>query len=158
MKLFLKLLTASAIIALSVPYAAAINQQITPNLCWAACLEDVLNQARVPVSQGQLLMQFGNRPMQIAQVAAVLQGFGRRAWVGGTPQSPQELYGALATGWKLIAYVNPMGSTVGHFVVVEGADPNGALIVADPLTGATRPMSPTALFQAYHWMATVVVG
>ena len=51
-----------------------------------------------------------------------------------------------------------MGGTVGHFVVVEGADPSGALIVADPLTGASTPMSPAALFQAYHWLATVVVG
>jgi hypothetical protein len=157
-KLLLHLVALCVITITPLQTGNAINQQLTPSLCWAACIEDVLFQAQTPVTQMDLLARFGNRPMQIGQVAMILQACGRRAWVGGTPQSPQELYRALASGWKLIAFVNPMGGAVGHFVVVEGALPNGALVVADPLTGSTNAIPPAALFQLYHWFATVVVG
>src|SRR5256885_13149698 len=101
-QLLLQLVALCVITVTPLQTANAINQQLTPSLCWAACIEDVLFQAQTPVTQMALLARFGNRPMQIADVATILQACGRKAWVGGTPQSPQELYYALASGWKLI--------------------------------------------------------
>ena len=61
-----------------------------------------------------------------------MRSYGFRAWQAGRPGSPQELYGSLHEGWKLIAFVRPSNGAVGHFIVLQGVDSrSGGIIVSD---------------------------
>ena len=143
--------------------ALAIRPQEQDNWCWAACIQACMEQADRPVSQpaivGRLTGWVANRPATSAEVAAILQSYGFRAWQAGRPGTVQELYGSLAGGWKLIAFVRPTNGPVGHFIVVEGIEPvYGGIIVSDPWTGVTQPIMPAVLYQMWRWGDSVVVG
>lgn len=159
--LILSLLLAVLILISAAP-VNAIQQQRTMNWCWAASVQDVTAQAGVFQSQEQIAARLDgwprDRPAYIGELVMLLQSYGLRAWQAGRPGSPQELYGSLMAGWKLIAFVRPSNGPVGHYIVLQGVDPMGNIIVSDPATGMTYPNSPQQLYFAWRWSDAVVVG
>lgn len=143
--------------------SGAIEFQQAPNWCWASSIQDVMASAGNYRSQFQIAQQLDgwprNRPAYIGEVVGLLQSFGFRAWQAGRPGSPQELYGTLTSGWKLIAFVRPSNGPVGHYIVLQGIDPaTGGIIVSDPANGATYLNSMMQLYQSWRWDDSIVVG
>ena len=120
-------------------------------------------QAGVYQSQAQIAARLDgwprNRPAYTQELVMLLQSYGFRSWQAGRPGSPQELYGTLRDGWKLIAFVRPSNGAVGHFIVLQGIDPRtGGIIVSDPWTGATQLNSLQQLYYGWRWGDSVIVG
>lgn len=142
--------------------AFAIEQQQAINWCWAASIQDVAAQAGIYQTQTQVAMRLDgwprDRPAFISEVVTLARSYGLRAWQAGRPGNPQELYGSLMSGWKLIAFAHPSAGPVGHYIVLEGVDTAGNILVGDPATGITSPYSPAALYLAWHWSDSIVVG
>ena len=144
------------VVLLSSSLAQAIERQKAMNWCWAASVQDVMAQAGRYTSQEEIAARLDgwprDRPAFIGELVALLNSYGFRAWQAGRPGSPQELFNTLVTGWKLIAFVRPSGGAVGHYIVLQGIDPNtGGVIVSDPWTGATYLNSLSAL----RWLEMV---
>lgn len=103
--------------------SSAIERQQDQNWCWAASVQDVLAQAGVYQSQAQIAARLDgwpqDRPAYAQELVLLLRSYGFRAWQAGRPGSPQELYGTLNGGWKLIAFVRPSNGAVGHFIVLQ---------------------------------------
>lgn len=154
------------IIALTLMFssmASAIEKQEQDNWCWAACIQSCMAQAGRPVSQFEIVARLtgwvANRPATIEEVVAILRSYGFRAWKAGRPGTPQELYGSLATGWKLIAFVRPTDGPIGHFIVLESIEPQyGGIYVSDPWGPTTQPILPAVLYQGWRWGDSIVVG
>lgn len=142
--------------------AGAIERQWADNWCWASSIQDVLFQAGVPQSQIQVAARLDgwpqNRPARIDEVVALLRSYGLRAWQAGRLGNTNELYNTLATGWKMIAFVRPSNGTVGHYIVLQGFDQFGNIIVSDPWTGDTNAQLPQALYLAWRWSDSIIVG
>lgn len=142
----------------------AIRIQEQSNWCWASSIQDVLYQARGQTySQSQIVSILTgwpqNRPAYAQEVVNVLRYLGLRSWVVNRPASPQELFNTLRSGWKLIAFVRPSNGPVGHFIVLQGFNPqNRSIIVSDPYTGRTYANSLNQLYYNWRWGASVVVG
>lgn len=151
------------LLCLALTNANAIQRQRGMNWCWAACIQDLIYQAGGKISQAQIAATLDgwprDRPAYIHELVNLLQYYKFRAWQAGRPGSPQELYGSLSSGWKLIAFVRPSNGPVGHYIVLQGIDPRtGAIIVSDPATGVTYTNSPQQLYYAWRWADSVVVG
>lgn len=148
---------------LASPWAGAIQRQLAMNWCWAASIQDVMAQGGRYQSQQQIAARLDgwprDRPAYVGELVALLDSYGFRAWQAGRPGSPQELFGVLNSGWKLIAFVHPSGGPVGHFIVLQGIDPQtGAVLVSDPATGATYFNSLAQLYAGWRWSDAVIVG
>ncbi|SEA80415.1 papain-like cysteine protease family protein [Marinobacterium iners] len=143
--------------------ASAIERQQAQNWCWAASVQDVMAQAGFYQTQPQIAARLDgwprDRPAYTQELVLLLRSYGFRAWQAGRPGSPQELYGSLSSGWKLIAFVRPSNGAVGHFIVLQGIDPiSRGIIVSDPWTGQTYVNSLQQLYQGWRWGDSVVVG
>lgn len=143
--------------------AHAIEQQRAQNWCWASSVQDVMAQAGYYQTQPQIAARLDgwprDRPAYTQELVLLLQSYGFRAWQAGRPGSPQELYGTLSSGWKLIAFVRPSNGMVGHFIVLQGVEPRtGGIIVSDPWTGQTYVNSMQQLYYGWRWGDSVVVG
>jgi len=142
--------------------AQAIERQQAMNWCWVSSVQDVVAQAGIYESQSQVATRLvgwpQNRPATINELVWLIQSYGLRAWQAGRPGSPQELYNTLMSGWKLIAFVRPTNGPVGHYIVLEGIDYYGNIIVSDPATGYTFLNIPQQLYTNWHWSDSVVVG
>lgn len=143
--------------------AAAIEKQMANNWCWAASIQDVVAQAGYYEPQPQVATRLTgsppqNRPASIDEVVWLTRLYGLKAWNAGYPGSPQELYSTLMSGWKLIAFVRPTNGLVGHYIVLQGIDPAGNIIVSDPATGYTFSDTLNQLYYAWHWSDSIVVG
>lgn len=144
--------------------SAQIERQQAINWCWAACIQSVVYQAnRGYLSQAKIAETLSgwpyDRPAYITEVVNLCKYFGLRAWQAGRPGSPQELYSSLASGWKLIAFVRPTNGNIGHFILLQGFDyQTGLIIVSDPATGKTYPMTLNDLYYGWRWVDSVVVG
>lgn len=132
------------------------------NWCWASCIQDVLAQAGVHQSQAQISARLDgwpkDRPAYINELVALLRSYGFRSWQAGRPGSPQELYATLTSGWKLIAFARPSNGPVGHYIVLQGIDPSGGIIVSDPANGTTFVSPLQQLYFGWRWGDSVVVG
>jgi hypothetical protein len=142
--------------------ACAIERQQAMNWCWAASVQDVAAQAGYYESQAQVASRLTgwpqDRPAYINEVVKLVQSYGLKAWQAGRPGNPQELYNTLMTGWKIIAFVKPMNGPVGHYIVLQGVDYFGNIIVSDPANGCTFPNTPVQLYNAWNWQDSVIVG
>lgn len=150
----------SSVLTLS---ALAIERQQAQNWCWAASVQDVMAQAGFYQTQSQIAARLDgwprDRPAYTQELASLLNSYGFRAWQAGRPGSPQELYGSLLLGWKLIAFVRPSSGAVGHFIVLQGVDPrSGGIVVSDPWTGLTYVNSLQQLYYDWRWGDSVIVG
>ncbi|NOS75507.1 MAG: hypothetical protein HOP36_13455 [Methyloglobulus sp.] len=143
-------------------HAFAIEQQRATNWCWAASVQDVIAQVGIFEPQEMVSMRLTgwlqNRPAYINEVVGLVQSYGLRAWQAGYPGSPQQLYSTLTSGWKIIAFVRPFNGPVGHYIVLEGIDSNGNVIVADPASGITAPYTLQQIYYAWRWGDSVIVG
>lgn len=144
-------------------FANAIEKQKADNWCWAASVQDVMAQVGFYQTQEQIAAKLDgwptNRPAHIQELVALLQSYGFRAWQTGRPGTPQELYRTLYDGWKLIAFVRPSAGPVGHYIVLQGIEPvSGGIIASDPWTGVTQLYTTHALYNAWRWGDSVVVG
>ncbi len=160
-----KLLTqiAVAVVLATSTAAIAIEQQRARNWCWAASVQDVMAQADVYQTQTEIAARLDgwprDRPAYTQELVMLLKSYGFRSWQAGRPGSPEELYGTLMNGWKLIAFVRPSGGPVGHFIVLQGIDPDsGGIIVSDPWTGRTYVNGIEQLYYAWRWVDSVIVG
>lgn len=144
-------------------FAFAIERQRAQNWCWAASVQDVMAQAGVYQSQEQVAARLDgwprDRPAHTQELVSLLHSYRFRSWQAGRPGSPQELYGTLSNGWKLIAFVRPTNGAVGHFIVLQGIDHrSGGIVVSDPWTGATYVNSVQQLYNGWRWGDSVIVG
>jgi len=143
--------------------ARAIEQQEQDSWCWAACIQDALSQAGLDVPQADIVARLtgwvSDRPAQVSEVRDILLSYHFRAREIDRPASPQELYSALMSGWKVIAFVKPTNGPTGHFIMLEGIEPQyGGIMVADPWTGQTQPFTLNSLYYGWRWYGSVVVG
>jgi hypothetical protein len=142
--------------------ADAIEIQQAMNWCWAASIQDVVAQAGFYESQPQVAARLTgwpqDKPATITEVVNLVKSYGLKAWQTGRPGNPQELYNALMTGWKIIAFVRPSNGPVGHYIVLQGVDYFGNIIVSDPANGYTFPNTPVQLYNAWRWQDSVIVG
>lgn len=140
----------------------SIERQLEQNWCWAASIQDVLRQAGVNQTQQQIATVLDgwprNRPAHVNEVVGLLNYYHFRAWAVNRPASPGELYQTLAGGWKLIAFVRPSSGAVGHFIVLQGINNQGGVVVSDPWTGHTYVNSLNQLYHQWRWGGSVVVG
>jgi hypothetical protein len=159
-KLYISILT--CLIILISTTSIAIERQQAQNWCWASSIQDVMAQAGVYQSQQQIAARLDgwprDRPAYTQELVSLLRSYGFRSWQAGRPGSPQELYGSLNDGWKLIAFVRPSNGAVGHFIVLQGVHQSGGIIVSDPWTGQTNVNSLQQLYQGWRWGDSVVVG
>lgn len=148
------------LIGLSSP-ASAIERQMTMNWCWAASVQEVMAQKGVYLTQPQVAARLTgwpqDRPAYIHEVVWLLNGMGVGAWRAGRPGTPQELYQTLSMGYRMIAFVQPTAGPVGHFVVFEGYDPWGNIVVADPANGMTQAFPLQTVYYGWRWADAVVV-
>ena len=162
MKKTIVALIAFSIILFCLSSANAIERQMYDNWCWVACVQDVAAQAGIYQSQPQVAARLTgwpqNRPAYIQELVYLTRSYGLRSWQAGRPGNPQELYNSLTSGWKLIAFVRPSGGAVGHFIVLQGVDPIGNIIVSDPWTGITNAQPLNALYYGWRWFDSIVVG
>lgn len=161
-RLFLVSLAALGLQVATTRNADAIEPQRATNWCWASAIQDVLYMQR-GVYQTQVQISAAltgwpqNRPAYISEVVALSRAFGLQAWQAGRPATPQELYGTLSQGAKIIAFVRPSAGPVGHYIVIEGYDPRtGYLVVADPASGMTFPETLSGLYSRWVWVDSVV--
>ena len=142
--------------------ADAIEIQQAMNWCWAASIQDVVAQAGFYESQPQVAARLTgwpqDKPATITEVVNLVKSYGLKAWQTGRPGNPQELYNTLMTGWKIIAFVRPSNGPVGHYIVLQGVDYFGNIIVSDPANGYTFPNTPVQLYNAWRWQDSVIVG
>lgn len=143
-------------------HAWGMQRQEMRNWCWAASTQDVLAQVGIRVSQSQvaarLLGSVYDRPAHVAEVAALLNSYGLKAWVVGIPASPAELRQTLQSGWRIVALAQPNGPGVGHFIVLQAADNLGNVTLSDPATGMDSTVPVGVLYRNWRWMGSVVVG
>ena len=151
----------ASLIGLGGKEANAIERQRALNWCWAASIQDVLAKNEITVTQEDVAARLDgwprDRPARSAEVMAVFRSYGLRAFEVFRPNTPMELYSAIASGWKLVAFVRPSAGPVGHFIVLEGIDSGGNILVGDPAFGTTTSQSLFALYNAWHWQDTVAV-
>lgn len=157
------LLSVLPLILLSSRVFGQIQPQENSMWCWAACVQSVLSQANVHQSQREIVSRLTgipqNRPAHVREVVQLLHSYRFRSWEVDHPASPEQLYGTLANGWKLIALVNPSNDpNVGHFIILQGQSPEGMIIVSDPADGRTYLQAPQQLYQRWQWNYSVVVG
>lgn len=142
--------------------AQAMERQLASNWCWAAAVQDVVAQKGRYFTQQQIAAVLDgwprDRPAYVGEVVALSRAFGLRAWQVGRPGSPQELLSTVRSGWKVIAFVRPSDGPVGHYIVLQGIDNQGAVIVSDPWTGSTYRASLSDLYYRWRWSDSVVVG
>lgn len=163
MKRLTSLLLLLAFMMFAVSPVQAIEQQRAMNWCWAASVQDVMAQVGRYQTQEQISARLDgwprDRPAYIGELVELLNSYGFQAWQAGRPGSEQELFNTLSNGWKLIAFVRPSGGAVGHYIVLQGIDPNtGGVIISDPWTGATYLNSLPQLYAGWRWSDSVVVG
>src|SRR5213075_3262793 len=83
----------------------AFQRQKTLNWCWASCVQDVLSNSGVEVSQEQVAARLDgwayDRPAAIGEIVSLLRSYDLGAWQAGRPGSPEELKSCLGSGWKL---------------------------------------------------------
>jgi hypothetical protein len=142
--------------------AQSIQQQEQSSWCWAACVQDVEDQSGISESQTDIVSRLYGNPIDqgatIPQVAAVLHQVGiHGSIVMRPPMTPLEIVGAFSSSRKIIALVDPMLGAMGHFVVLEAADPMGNVLVSDPFPPFTRWMPVAAVYQQYHWIGSVLI-
>lgn len=155
--------TIMLVLCLGLADANAIERQRGINWCWAACVQDVMRQANIYLSQVEIATRLSgwpqDRPAYTQEVAMLLRSYNIRARQAGAPGTPQQLYGTLTSGYKIIAFVRPTNSNIGHFIVLQGIDPrSGGIIVSDPATGATFLNSIQQLYFGWRWGDSVIVG
>ena len=161
-RILASLALASCLLA-AAPAAQAIQVQEQTNWCWAAVVQDVVGQHGTYVSQSEIVANAHGwprtRPATMGEILALLDFYGVRAYRAGRPGSPNELYQALAGGFQLIAFVQPNDGPVGHVILLQGINPSsGYVMMSDPWTGATQSTPLEALYYAWRWGDTVVVG
>ncbi|WPP49746.1 cysteine peptidase family C39 domain-containing protein [Catalinimonas niigatensis] len=142
---------------------AQIRPQENSMWCWASCIQSALDQANVYQSQSQIVARLTgypqNRPAHINEVVQLLQSYRFRAWSVDYPASPEQLYSTLASGWKLIAFVNPTDNpSVGHFIILQKIATNNLIVVSDPANGQTYVQHPEVLYKSWKWSRSIVVG
>lgn len=156
-----KLVAAIALVAsLAVSHeASAIERQNTMNWCWASAIQEVLTRHDAYVPQPNIVARLTGRPQDrpayTAEVAMLLRSYGIGAPQMYRPATPQELYQTLASGNVIVALVRPSGGAEGHFVVFEGVDARGNVLVADPWT-ATTLFYPMGVVYGWNWADAVV--
>lgn len=142
--------------------AYGIEVQRADNWCWASCIQSAVRQAGNYRTQEEIVARLTgwpqNRPASTQEVAMLLNSYNLRSWVVPYPGSPQQLNSTLAGGWKLIAFVRPYNGPVGHFILLEGVDGWGNIVISDPATGMTYRASPQTLYDAWRWSGSIVVG
>ncbi len=140
-----------------------IQKQEQTMWCWASCIQSALYKGGVYQTQSQVVARLTgspqNRPANSNEVIYILNSYNFTAWSVQYPANPQQLYNTLSSGWKLIAFVNPMNNpNVGHFILLQGISPNGLIIVSDPATGFTYEQNIQQLYYGWKWSTSVVVG
>ncbi|MGR5120384.1 papain-like cysteine protease family protein [Vibrio astriarenae] len=140
-----------------------IERQKMVNWCWAASVQDVMAQVGFYQTQEQIAARLDgwpqNRPAYTQELVALLRSYNFPAVQAGRPGSPEELYSTLNGGRKIIAFVRPSSGAVGHFIVLQGIDPqSGGVWVSDPWTGQTYVNSLQQLYQGWRWVDSVIVG
>jgi ABC-type bacteriocin/lantibiotic exporter with double-glycine peptidase domain len=126
------------------------------NWCWAACIQMVLNNSGIPVSQSQIVQyvygDLRNRDADQQQMANSLRGWGidysgRRRLIycqEGISGAP-EIIQTLSQGWPLIVGIRNRSGSGNHAIVVSAVDyyfdvynnqpAIAAVYIQDPLYG-----------------------
>jgi RHS repeat-associated protein len=116
--------------------STSIIKQLTENSCGAACGQTLLLEAGIDVSQSRLAIQAGmNHGIKGIGVRNLANGMnvvtGSKIWQGGSVEASDEMLKALNKQGSWAALLNPKAK-LGHFVIVDGFDNAGNILIRDP--------------------------
>lgn len=125
---------------------STIPQQANPVGCGHACVEMVLKDRGIDVSQQTVSQLLGDRPTLEQSLVKALTEFDTdksRLWKGASvdPEHPASLKILNKSGsWVAQMWDGP-GSKMGHWVAVEGIDKEGRILIKDPWDGTRYKMT-----------------
>lgn len=142
------------------PYLPCIFQEQS-QWCWAACIQMVLNNAGIPVTQSQIVYRlYGDQinddatSQQMANVlsgqALDFSGYPRTIYCQVGVNNNHEVLQTLSLNWPLIAGISNQSGTGYHAVVISAADYYfdvyqqpviTAVYIKDPLYGSSHQVS-----------------
>ncbi len=143
---------------------AQIEQQEQPMWCWATCVQSCLSQVNIFQEQSKIVSNLTGGllltvPMKTSEVVNILHYYHFKASEVPFPANEQLLLNALTTGLKVIAFVSPVNiPQPGHYIILQGVNPNGQIIISDPANGQTYVQGSKQLYNLWNWEGTIVVG
>jgi filamentous hemagglutinin len=138
----------------------SVSQQVNKVSCGQACVGMMLRDRRISASQKIIAKLAGNGATHESQLASVLNELdssNSRQWIGAGVDTEDigTFHGLSSTGsWG--AKLWEEGNKIGHWVVVDGLDDVGRVIIRDPWQATTYKMDLTK-FQN-HWTGYSVWG
>ena len=159
-----KLITICLLVSSTLVLHAQIEQQEQPMWCWATCVQSCLLQVNNFQAQSKIVSNLTGgllltTPMKTSEVVNILHYYHFNASEVPCPANEQVLLNALTTGLKVIAFVNPTNNPQpGHYIILQGLNPNGQIIISDPSNGQTYVQGSKQLYNFWNWEGSIVVG
>jgi len=122
----------------------SVVKQVNSLSCGQACVEMMLGDRKINASQNVISKLAGDGATYETQLASVLNKLdssGSRKWVGSGVDADDigTFHGLSSTGaWA--AQLWERGSKIGHWVVVDGLDSGGRVMIRDPWKGTSYKM------------------
>lgn len=159
-----KLIIICLLVSTTLALQAQIAQQEQPMWCWATCVQSCLSQVNNFQEQSKIASNLTGgllltTPMKTSEVVNILHYYHFKASEVPYPTNEQVLLNSLRSGLKVIAFVNPTKNPQpGHYIILQGLNPNGQIIISDPANGQTYVQSPKQLYNLWNWEGSIVVG
>ncbi|MCK9815296.1 hemagglutinin repeat-containing protein, partial [Pseudomonas sp. MAFF 302046] len=123
---------------------SSVVKQVNSLSCGQACVEMMLGDRKINASQSVISKLAGDGATYETQLASVLNKLdssGSRKWIGSGVDADDigTFYGLSSTGaWA--AQLWERGSKIGHWIVVDGLDSSGRVMIRDPWQGTSYKM------------------
>jgi filamentous hemagglutinin len=139
---------------------SSVVKQLNELSCGQACVSMMLGDRKISATQDVIAKLAGNGPTYEAQLASVLNkvdSSGARQWIGaGVDAEDLATFHGLTSTGSWAAQFWEKGNKVGHWVVVDGLDDTGRVMIRDPWQ-ATRYKMDLQDFQ-HTWTGYSVWG
>ena len=135
----------------------SVIQQVNRLSCGQACVRMILSDRKINVSQEVIAKILGDGPTYEGQLARALQKLDTSdsgTWMGAgvDPDHIASIYGLNSTG-SWVAQLWDRGNKIGHWVVVDGTDDAGLILIRDPWEATKYKMDFTDFQQTWNGYA-----
>jgi filamentous hemagglutinin len=123
----------------------SVIQQVNRLSCGQACVGIILADRKINASQDIITKIVGDGPTYEGQLARALEKLdtsNSSTWMGAgvDPDDVASIYGLSSTG-SWIAQLWDKGNKIGHWVVVDGIDETGIVLIRDPYEATKYKMN-----------------
>lgn len=114
--------------------------------CGVACGQMLLQDRQINITPGDIenLTKIPVSSQELANVLNILDSDPSRLWEGGPLRLPgateSQLVNVLNTTGSWAAMLWETGAGIGHFVIVDGTDEDGSVLIRDPWQGTSYKM------------------